>query len=391
MSTDLQTYTTLVNYSILSASAITTVNALNVYPSIGSVTPTGTYGNPAASYTGTINGTPDSVNATTAQTELTGLVGSINALSNNITPVIVGANITFTATSASNVYNPGTAILIGPTAIITFNGSSTDKFYIISTSTITLNDVASVVLNGGVDPCNIYWVAASAFSMTGTVPSNMYGIIIAQSTASFANGLILNGPVYAQTAAVTFAGSGSPSVYGCSPPICFVKGTKIMTTKGFVPIEYITPKDYVVTSGTIEKGMVSAAGLIKTPVMFVGHFSQYKVSNVSRPIVISQNAFGKNMPTEDVRVSPGHSIIVNNKMVLAKDLINNTTIYRDMMCESVEYYHIMAQNHCTLNASGLWSESLGGYSNRFSESMTRNVTYRNNVGMVKHKTYRVSK
>jgi hypothetical protein len=391
---DLQAYTTLAKYSILAASAITTVNPLTVT--------NGTYGNPPATYSGTIIGTVDSGNATVAQTELTALVGAINGLTptSGSLPSPVAGIIKFTP----GVYTPGTSITIGNASdsniVFDAQGNSNATFYIISSSFITLNNITSVTLINGANPCNIYWLADSAITMTGTVPLNMYGILIGGSQVTFANGLIVNGPVFAQTADVTFSGIGTPFVIGCNPappipptpptpptplpPICFVKGTNIMTNRGFIPIEDITPSDSVVTSGVISnKGIVTATGLMKTPIVFIGHFSEDNLTEISRPIVISKDALGKGIPFEDVRVSPNHAIVVDNRTIHAKDLVDYETIYQDMDCESVEYYHIMAQNHFTLNASGMWSESLKGCVERFTSSMAKNLGVRNNTRVIK--------
>lgn len=125
---------------------------------------------------------------------------------------------------------------------------------------------------------------------------------------------------------------------------------------------------------------------MKTPIIFIGHFSEHDLTDISRPIVISKDSLGKNVPTEDVRVSPNHAIVINNKTVHAKDLVNDDTIYMDMECESVVYYHIMAQNHFTLNASGMWSESLKGCAERFTTSASKNFGVRNNVRINKKYT-----
>jgi hypothetical protein len=44
---------------------------------------------------------------------------------------------------------------------------------------------------------------------------------------------------------------------------------------------------------------------------------------------MKKNALG-NFPFEDLYVSPGHRIILDNKMMLVKDMVNGTTIYQDM-------------------------------------------------------------
>jgi hypothetical protein len=82
----------------------------------------------------------------------------------------------------------------------------------------------------------------------------------------------------------------------------------------------------------------------------------------SRPIVIRQHALGIQLPFEDTRVSPEYCVLDHNKMYRARSLVNNSTIYQDMECESVEYYHILLNGHHLINVNGMQAESLNGYS-----------------------------
>ena len=52
---------------------------------------------------------------------------------------------------------------------------------------------------------------------------------------------------------------------------------------------------------------------------------------------------------EDVAVSPGHGIIINDKSVIASDLINNDTIYQSDNYEIITYYHISFKYYCFYN------------------------------------------
>jgi hypothetical protein len=44
-------------------------------------------------------------------------------------------------------------------------------------------------------------------------------------------------------------------------------------------------------------------------------------------------------------------------LVLAKHLVNGTTIYQDMECKEVEYYHLECEKHSAIYANGILSES----------------------------------
>ena len=182
-------------YAVLAYSGITSASVLNVS--------SGSYGSaPTASYTGVINGQVNSEDAAAAQASLASLVSAINGLPNSApTPTLV--NNTFTAT-------PGVYQFAGSTVAgvhLVFSGGPGDQFYIVSSSFITLDGILSISLAGGVQAKNIFWLANSAFSMTGASPPAIFGTIIAKTTASFANGLVVHGRVFAQTGAVTFGGT----------------------------------------------------------------------------------------------------------------------------------------------------------------------------------------
>lgn len=257
---------------------------------------------------------------------------------------------------------------------VTLSGGSSD-YYLFISGNLTIS--ASINI-GNVDPQKVTFIAFSNITMSGA--SNIVnGTFIAPGAITTPANTTVNGRLISQDSKVTLGDGTNVNPAPPVPPICFVKGTKIMTNRGFVPIEDITLNDSVVTTGIINNSKVSPIGLMKTPIVFIGNFSEYHLTNISRPIVISKNALGANVPTEDVRVSPDHAIVINKITVYAKYLVNGVTIYRDMECNSVVYYHIMTQNHFTLNSSGLWSESLKGCAERFTSQLTNKHGKRNNA------------
>lgn len=102
-------YSTLNTYAVLAYSGIITVDTTTIT--------NGFYGSsPTASYTGTFVGTQDSINAGTAQTQLTALKGAINTFRSGLTSTTLG-----TITSSITLY-PG----------INYNSGSTITFESIS-------------------------------------------------------------------------------------------------------------------------------------------------------------------------------------------------------------------------------------------------------------------
>ena len=77
-----------------------------------------------------------------------------------------------------------------------------------------------------------------------------------------------------------------------------------------------------------------------------------------------KDALGKNYPFQDLYISPNHSLLLNGKMVLAKNIVNGETIYQDKECENLEYYHLECEQHSAIFANGVLSESYLDVNNR---------------------------
>jgi hypothetical protein len=52
-------------------------------------------------------------------------------------------------------------------------------------------------------------------------------------------------------------------------------------------------------------------------------------------------------------------MLVGDRMIFAKDMVNDISIYQDMSFETIEYYHILSDDHYIINANGTLSETLG--------------------------------
>jgi Hint domain len=74
------------------------------------------------------------------------------------------------------------------------------------------------------------------------------------------------------------------------------------------------------------------------------------------PVRIANGAFGTNMPSRDLFVSPDHAIYVDGVLVPAKHLLNGTTI-RQVRRKRVIYYHIELARHDVVLAEGLPAET----------------------------------
>ena len=336
-------YSTLNTYSVLASSGITTVNTTTIT--------NGNYGSsPTASYTGTFVGTLDSGNAGTAKTQLTAFLSSI-------TTYIVG--LPFTSVIPATLLPNILYITASFTGAITLDagGNPNAQFFIQSSSSLNFNNVPSITLLNGASSLNVFWFPKSAITFTGTNPPSIPGIFIAGTQITFANASQTYGRLYAQTANITF--SGTSSVNGEQPLICYAKGTLILTEEGYVPIENIREGDKVITKGKIINNQFidpDAESKIE-PVIWIGSYKVIEVNSKTRPICIKKDAFGENYPFKDLYVSPHHGVFLNDKMVVAKNIINGDTIYQNSECNEIEYYHLECENHSAIFANGILAES----------------------------------
>lgn len=143
---------------------------------------------------------------------------------------------------------------------------------------------------------------------------------------------------------------------------CFVAGTLILTEDGERAVESLSVGDRIVTRDNgvrlirwIGSRKVSAAELVRKPKL--------------RPIRISAGALGASTPSSDLRVSPQHRVLVRSKiaqrmfgtdevLVAAKQLVvlDGIDIAEDV--ESVEYFHILFDQHEVVISNGAETESL---------------------------------
>ena len=359
-------YATLNTYAVLASSGIITVNTTTIA--------NGVYGSSTPLYTGTIIGTVDSGNVITAQTQLTALVGAINTYRSGLTSTALGI-VAAPITLYPNVnYNSGSAIIFqGVPIILDAQGNSNAQFFITAGSAFTFNNIPSITLINGATNCNIFWLAGTAIEFTGTSPPSIPGIFIAGSAITFANASRILGRLYAQTENVTFSGTSSVDSTCNQNIVCYAKGTLILTSRGYFPVESIIAGVEVVTKGRIYnyKCIKEDAKLALERVIWIGKFKVTNLNAKSRPICIKKNALGEKCPIEDLYVSPVHGLLLNGKMVLAKNMVNGKTIYQDNECESVEYYHLECENHSAIIANGVLSESYLDTNNRnvFEKSM----------------------
>jgi hypothetical protein len=165
-------------------------------------------------------------------------------------------------------------------------------------------------------------------------------------TVAFSNNPIAPG------SSVTF----TPQQGDYQAPVCFTTGTLIRTDRGDVAVEDLRVGDRAVT----------ASGALR-PVIWIGHRTldgaTTSLPHDQQPVRIRAGAFGGGLPTRDLRLSPGHPVLVGadangagGHLVPVMCLINGTTIAREPV-SSVTYWHVELDAHDILLAEGLAAES----------------------------------
>ncbi|WP_407943502.1 Hint domain-containing protein [Methylobacterium sp. EM32] len=138
--------------------------------------------------------------------------------------------------------------------------------------------------------------------------------------------------------------------------LCFSGGTRIRTSTGEIPVERLRVGDRVVT----------AEGRLR-PITWIGHrhlaADAGALPHDRQPIRIRANAFGPGLPARDLRLSPGHPVLVGadedgtgGVLVPAMCLINGTSVVREP-ARAVTYWHVELDAHDILLAEGLAAES----------------------------------
>lgn len=147
---------------------------------------------------------------------------------------------------------------------------------------------------------------------------------------------------------------------GTNTPVCFLRGTLIATPSGQVPVEELKAGDQVLTaSGTVATiRFVASRPLSENELTFRPEM---------RPVRIPQGAMGSGLPSADLWVSPQHRVLVRGweaemlfgepeVLLAAKHL--KIAAPRPAMPETVEYFHLMLDQHDIVLSNGIETESL---------------------------------
>jgi hypothetical protein len=133
-------------------------------------------------------------------------------------------------------------------------------------------------------------------------------------------------------------------------PVCYLRGTRILTTTGEVCVEDLKIGDLVVTRFAAVQ-----------PIKWIGRQSfdaRFTKANRDRmPICIHAGSLGDRLPARNLFVSPGHSMLVDGQLVLGRSLVNGVTITQQESPADIHYFQIELGTHDCVIAEGAWSET----------------------------------
>src|SRR5215203_3751351 len=149
-------------------------------------------------------------------------------------------------------------------------------------------------------------------------------------------------------------GSSSAAKATVVPPApCFLRGTKILTSRGEAHVQDLRIGDLVVT----------AEGE-PVPIKWIGRNLFKKAGTPSwpekvQPIRVSRFAIDDKTPHADLYLSPEHALYMDGVLIPVKHLINATSITPAMPdgMHAVEYFQIELQTHEVIFAEGTPVES----------------------------------
>lgn len=142
--------------------------------------------------------------------------------------------------------------------------------------------------------------------------------------------------------------------------ICFTPGTLVATIRGEVAVENLREGDRVFTR---DNGIQTLAWAGKRQLS-----GQELVNNPEfNPIYIKAGALGNDVPERDMVVSPSHRMLISSSMsevlfgerevLVAAKYLTGLDGVTQVAASSVEYIHLMFEQHEIILADGAWTES----------------------------------
>jgi ELWxxDGT repeat protein len=180
---------------------------------------------------------------------------------------------------------------------------------------------------------------------------------VAQGAAS----TVLQSPTQIDSAVASFTGSAlthavSAAENNVTIP-CFCPGTLIRTDRGEVAVENLQTGDTVITLAGQRRRLC-----------WIGQGKALVTRgrrSAATPVVIRKGALADNVPHNDLRITKGHSLYIDDVLIPAEFLVNHRSILWDDHTREVTVYHLELDTHEVLLANGAPAESYRDDGNRW--------------------------
>jgi len=274
------------------------------------------------------------------------------------------SGVSFTGSTLSIEITPGVytsgggMVFTGPLTItLDAQGDPGAQFIFAADTTIIFTNVTNIILTGGAMAENVFWRAGTAITFDATSGVTQGTLIAKTEAITFAGAVTANGRMFAGTAISFDAGPSTASLPGDIP--CYLKGTRILTERGYVLVETIKIGDNVATFADIDsESIVTVRKPTFMSCVSIRKHTIGQLSSKSRPILFKAGSLGYVIPYKDLRLSPHHGVSLDKYLREARFLVNGDTIILDPDCRKLEYYHIELESHVCIKAEGVLAESL---------------------------------
>ncbi len=151
----------------------------------------------------------------------------------------------------------------------------------------------------------------------------------------------------------TLYGNGQTITSEPNDFVCFLAGALIDTPDGERRVETLRIGDRVLT----------VTGEAK-PIVWVGSGRARLQCWDKKPVVVRAGALGDGLPRRDLRLTEGHSLLLDGMLIPVSSLVNGRSILWDKGAVDVDYYHIEVEGHDVVLAEGAPAETYRNDGNR---------------------------